>query len=379
MKKVTMKDVAAAAGVSVAAVSRVMNGSGYVAPDKREAILQAISTVGYRAQRVPPGPQTPLIGLILRSANGLPYFSQLSEALMSEASAKGFNTMLFYCDSVDNDTLLKRLEIFQNYNISGLVVGGFGPNALRDDVCMYLRAANVPVVLLERSPECRGVNRVLIDNESGMYTAARYLLDQGHKEIVYLNRDLDSDVEKDRLHGFLRAMQAAPDVKYWVNNGKTSSPRTAFTALEQLKSRLTWYYRCADLGRYLRRRCTPIPVPAKPACTAGCGGCYLRRYLGALLGPGHQQCCSAPTRNGPHRCCHHQRPAGRWAERFCQNRDPGTAVYTQRGLKSGMGALCCHYCSTIFVYAILNHQNVAKTFRSLYNMDIIKGKGGLDR
>lgn len=42
MKKVTMKDVAAAAGVSVAAVSRVMNGSGYVAPDKREAILQAI-------------------------------------------------------------------------------------------------------------------------------------------------------------------------------------------------------------------------------------------------------------------------------------------------------------------------------------------------
>lgn len=203
MKKVTMKDVAAAAGVSVAAVSRVMNGSGYVAPDKREAILQAISTVGYRAQRVPPGPQTPLIGLILRSANGLPYFSQLSEALMSEASAKGFNTMLFYCDSVDNDTLLKRLETFQNYNISGLVVGGFGPNALRDDVCMY--------------------------------TAARYLLDQGHKEIVYLNRDLDSDVEKDRLHGFLRAMQAAPDVKYWVNNGKTSSPRTAFTALEQLK------------------------------------------------------------------------------------------------------------------------------------------------
>ena len=96
MKKVTMKDVAAAAGVSVAAVSRVMNGSGYVAPDKREAILQAISTVGYRPQRVPPGPQTPLIGLILRSANGLPYFSQLSEALMSEASAKGFNTMLFY-------------------------------------------------------------------------------------------------------------------------------------------------------------------------------------------------------------------------------------------------------------------------------------------
>lgn len=92
---------------------------------------------------MPPGPQTPLIGLILRSANGLPYFSQLSEALMSEASAKGFNTMLFYCDSVDNDTLLKRLETFQNYNISGLVVGGFGPNALRDDVCMYLRAANV--------------------------------------------------------------------------------------------------------------------------------------------------------------------------------------------------------------------------------------------
>lgn len=69
------------------------------------------------------------------------------------------------------------------------------------------------MVLLERSPECRGVNRVLIDNESGMYTAARYLLDQGHKEIVYLNRDLDSDVEKDRLHGFLRAMQAAPGCK----------------------------------------------------------------------------------------------------------------------------------------------------------------------
>ena len=50
MKKVTMKDVAAAAGVSVAAVSRVMNGSGYVAPDKREAILQANLKIAIRSQ-----------------------------------------------------------------------------------------------------------------------------------------------------------------------------------------------------------------------------------------------------------------------------------------------------------------------------------------
>lgn len=62
MKKVTMKDVAAAAGVSVAAVSRVMNGSGYVAPDKREAILQAISTVGYRPQRCRPAPRPRSLG-----------------------------------------------------------------------------------------------------------------------------------------------------------------------------------------------------------------------------------------------------------------------------------------------------------------------------
>ena len=375
MKKVTMKDVAAAAGVSVAAVSRVMNGCGYVAPDKREAILQAISTVGYRAQRVPPGPQTPLIGLILRSANGLPYFSQLSEALMSEASAKGFNTMLFYCDSVDNDTLLKRLETFQNYNISGLVVGGFGPNALRDDVCMYLRAANVPVVLLERSPECRGVNRVLIDNESGMYTAARYLLDQGHKEIVYLNRDLDSNVEKDRLHGFLRAMQAAPDVKYWVNNGKTSSPRTAFTALEQLKQAhpgitavLTWgdIYAAGAL-QYLYQQNLRVPQDVEVVTCGDTLVPYLAPAISSVAVPLREMARTAVA------IINDQLADGQ------KDRDPGTAVYTQRGLKSGMGALCCHYCSTIFVYAILNHQNVAKTFRSLYNMDIIKGKGGLDR
>lgn len=74
MKKVTMKDVAAAAGVSVAAVSRVMNGSGYVAPDKREAILAGHFHGGLPRPAGAAGPQTPLIGLILRSANGLPVF-----------------------------------------------------------------------------------------------------------------------------------------------------------------------------------------------------------------------------------------------------------------------------------------------------------------
>lgn len=62
MKKVTMKDVAAAAGVSVAAVSRVMNGSGYVAPDKREAILQAISTVGCAPSGCRPAPRPRSLG-----------------------------------------------------------------------------------------------------------------------------------------------------------------------------------------------------------------------------------------------------------------------------------------------------------------------------
>lgn len=90
---------------------------------------------------------------------------------------------------------------------------------------------------LDWSVELRAAagDEAAIDELYQQFDIERYLLDQGHKEIVYLNRDLDSDVEKDRLHGFLRAMQAAPDVKYWVNNGKTSSPRTAFTALEQLK------------------------------------------------------------------------------------------------------------------------------------------------
>lgn len=234
MKKITMKDVAERAGVSVSAVSRVLNGSGYVAPDKRAAVISSLHGTGYQLRQVPPAPRVPLIGLILLRSLGGMFYASLTSALMESAAACGFHTMVMYSDTLDNDALMRHLEELRNYHVSGIIIGGFGDKVIRDEVRVYLRASGVPVVLIERTGGCLGFNRVLIDNESGAYQAANRLVRQGHQQILYIVRAKDTEVENARMKGFLRAMEEADGkLTYHVRHCTDTSVEIARQAAEQ--------------------------------------------------------------------------------------------------------------------------------------------------
>lgn len=266
-----MKDVAARAGVSAAAVSRVLSGSGYVAAEKRAAVEQAILDTGYQPKKVPPAPRSALVGLMLRRASSGMFYAHLTNALMEAADARGFHTMVMYSDDLDDDALLRHLEEFQNYHVSGMVIGGFGGKVMRDEVRMYLRASGVPVVLIERTGGCRGFNRVLVDNESGAYQAARRLVSRGHRELLYITRGKDTDVENARMKGFLRAVQEAPSPPAYrvehcagirVEAGKQAAQR-AFGASPGITGVMTWsdtYAAGALQYLYAARRRVPEDV-----------------------------------------------------------------------------------------------------------------------
>lgn len=251
MKKITMRDIANAAGCSLAMVSRVVNHTGYVSEDKRAAVQSAIEELGYIVHKsTKQGPQEKLIGLILRKLTTNFFYYKLTSALMQAADHYGYHTIAVYGDNLDNQNLLEHVKELLRYNVGGIVIGGFGEDYLEEGVQRYLRECGVPVTFIERTAGCVGFNRVQINNPLGTREATRYLIQAGHKKILYINRDRVGEVDSGRLEGFLSAInevehdrpayivKACPD-----NNAESGylATKEAFATNPDITGILNWF------------------------------------------------------------------------------------------------------------------------------------------
>src|SRR4051812_45229694 len=92
----SIKDVAAAAGVSVATVSRVLNSHPSVSPDARTRVLAAVESLGYRPNAVARSlrtAQTRTLGLVISDVLN-PYFGELARSVEEEARGLGYSVII---------------------------------------------------------------------------------------------------------------------------------------------------------------------------------------------------------------------------------------------------------------------------------------------
>ena len=210
MKKITMQDVAEYTGVSLTTVSRVVNGTGYVSKAKRIEVQEAIAATGYvlpQTSKINADKKGKIIGLILRKLPENFFYYKLTSALMQAADQCGYHTMVMYGEDLNNDALLEHIRKFQQYQVNGIVIGGFGEEYLREDVRIYLQECGMPLVFIERTAGCIGFNRVLVDSASGTQMATKHLIRQGHKNLLYITRGREGEVENARMDGFLRTIR----------------------------------------------------------------------------------------------------------------------------------------------------------------------------
>ncbi|TKC87252.1 LacI family DNA-binding transcriptional regulator [Trinickia terrae] len=200
----TIKDVAAAAGVSFTTVSHVVNNSRPVSADVRAKVERAISQLNYVPSAVARSLKaraTATIGLVVPNSTN-PYFAELARGIEDGCARKGY--CVFFCNS-DDDPAKQRnyLRVLQEKRIDGLIIASAGDDAVLAD---SLADSREPLVILDRNIEGLAADLVQIDHEKGAYLATRHLLELGHARIGCITGPVSTAVSAMRVHGFIRAM-----------------------------------------------------------------------------------------------------------------------------------------------------------------------------
>ena len=204
----TMKDVARAAGVSVATVSHVINSTRFVSAELAARVNAAMTDLGYtpdgtaRSLRVR---RTNTIGLVVPD-NSNPFFAELARLIEEDGFRAGYTTILG--NSTEQPARERQyVETLLSKRVDGLILA-----PTRHDnggLQRLVRAARIPIVFVDRDVDVPGVDKVLYDTESGGYAAGRHLLDLGHERIACIAGPSELSSVRARVTGLRRALEEA--------------------------------------------------------------------------------------------------------------------------------------------------------------------------
>ena len=204
---VTIYDVAREAGVSMATVSRVVNGNPNVKPATRKKVLEVIERLGYRPNAVARGlasKKTTTVGVIIPDiANA--FYAELARGIEDIASMYKYNIILCNSDKQPKKELTL-IETLLEKQVDGLLF--MGPRVTDEHLDLF-RTASVPVVLATTiDPGCQ-LPSVNIDQRQAAYDATRLLLNHGHTRIAFLGGPLEEFAGLSRFQGYRQALEDA--------------------------------------------------------------------------------------------------------------------------------------------------------------------------
>ncbi|MEU0970543.1 LacI family DNA-binding transcriptional regulator [Streptomyces sp. NPDC005917] len=187
--RVSLKDVAERAGVSIKTVSNVVNNYPHVTPAMRTRVQEAIDELGYRpnltARHLRKG-RTGIIALAVPEL-GNPYFAELAGAVIDAAAEHEFTVLLDHTRGEREQEILVS-QGFRARVIDGLILS---PLALEAED-LQGRSDDVPLVLLGEREYGLPFDHIAIDNVAAARCAVRHLLGRGRTRIAYLGARTDS-------------------------------------------------------------------------------------------------------------------------------------------------------------------------------------------
>ncbi|MQA11555.1 MAG: substrate-binding domain-containing protein [Pseudonocardiaceae bacterium] len=208
-RPMNIRDVAAAAGVSVATVSRVISPKSAdqpIRPQTRQRVLDAIDKLGYRPNdlaRALLHQRTSAVGLVVPDISN-PYYPALVRGVEDTASTRGYRVVLCNTDrNVQKTTAY--LDTLVKTRVDGIIIAGGSTTMpmLRD----VLQPYRTKVVVVGRHrlefPSVR------VDNVAAVRDAVEYLIGLGHRRIGFIAGPLSSNTVQDRLEGYRQALRAA--------------------------------------------------------------------------------------------------------------------------------------------------------------------------
>ncbi|CAI3296726.1 catabolite control protein A [Enterococcus cecorum] len=205
---ITIYDVAREADVSMATVSRVVNGNPNVKPATRKKVLEVIERLDYRPNAVARGlasKKTTTVGVIIPDVSNM-FFASLARGIDDIATMYKYNIILANSDG-DN---LKEVHVLNNLlakQVDGIIFMG---HHITDEIRGEFSRSKTPVVLAGSIDPDNQVGSVNIDYQAATKEAVQILVKNGHKDIAFVSGALIDPINGHaRLGGYKQALEEA--------------------------------------------------------------------------------------------------------------------------------------------------------------------------
>ena len=233
---ITLKELAARCGVSIATISNILNGKSNVSEKTKTSVLKVIEETGYKPNymaRTLRAHKTNTVGLII---DDICAFSSpnLVEGVLDHLEAKGYKaiieTLRLYSkwdNKPDSSEYEKAVRESVDEMLSIKVDGIIYIAAHAHDIEYFEKNLDVPIVIAYAYQTDNCIPTIKIDDFESSYVMTKHLIEKGHKKIAIIGGGASDKHEQDRLEGFEKAMTEAAlpvnkelfEVGYWSREG----------------------------------------------------------------------------------------------------------------------------------------------------------------
>jgi len=210
-RRYNIDEIALAAGVSKATVSRVMNGTAPVSEAKKKVVESTIGRLGYQpnqnAQKLAGGFGGSIAMVLEESTEEFflnPFWKSVVQGFIAQASLESLHPVIFFHSKHGSDQELVNALIRGNYD--GVAIFGW-----HRDIKIFERYVpkNMIIVFGGYQGKSKRFTSVGVDNEQGGYLATQHLIEQGCTKILTITGDLSIQSARERLSGYRRAIEEA--------------------------------------------------------------------------------------------------------------------------------------------------------------------------
>ncbi|WP_122645283.1 catabolite control protein A [Enterococcus mediterraneensis] len=235
---ITIYDVAREANVSMATVSRVVNGNPNVKPATRKKVLEVIDRLDYRPNAVARGlasKKTTTVGVIIPDVSNM-YFASLARGIDDVATMYKYNIILANSDG-DNQKEVNVLNNLLAKQVDGVIFMG---HHITDEIRGEFSRSKTPVVLAGSIDPDEQVGSVNIDYQNATKDAVNTLAKNGNKKIAFISGALIDPINgQNRLNGYKEALE---------ENGLSYNEGLVFEAKYNFKDGLSLVSRIRNSG-----------------------------------------------------------------------------------------------------------------------------------
>ncbi|VTU23020.1 LacI family DNA-binding transcriptional regulator [Variovorax sp. PBL-E5] len=205
-QRISVREVAAEAGVSIGTVSRVLNSSGYASADVRLRVQQAAARLGYQPDftaRHLRGGRSRTIGYLLPNIAN-PYLAIHLSEVERLAQAAGYSLLVGSSERPERDKEL--VAFFENRRLEGIIASP--SNEYTDPAGSPFAVTPLPCVIVDRDLG-PGFDSVLIDHCAGIRQVMEYLLSLGHRRVALFASGRGMRPGREKLRGYRAALESA--------------------------------------------------------------------------------------------------------------------------------------------------------------------------